>query len=69
VTHPRKEESIPLQVRSAGCPEAQADGVPCASLGRDCEECQRAVAIHDQAVHDGRAEDRIDPLSHERTVT
>lgn len=24
------------------CPEAQADGVPCTELGRDCELCERA---------------------------
>lgn len=24
------------------CPEAQADGVPCHELGRDCEVCERA---------------------------
>ncbi len=24
------------------CPEAQADGVPCPDLGRDCEDCERA---------------------------
>ncbi len=25
------------------CAEAQADGVPCTELGRDCETCRRAV--------------------------
>ena len=25
------------------CPEAQADGVPCTELGRDCEQCEHAV--------------------------
>jgi hypothetical protein len=25
----------------AQCPEAQADGVPCATLGLDCEVCGR----------------------------
>jgi len=25
------------------CPEAQADGVPCPTLGRSCEICERAV--------------------------
>jgi hypothetical protein len=25
------------------CPEAQADGVPCTELGRDCEICERAL--------------------------
>jgi hypothetical protein len=23
------------------CPEAQADGVPCDEIGRDCDECGR----------------------------
>jgi hypothetical protein len=27
----------------ARCPEAQADGVPCAVLGIDCEICGRAA--------------------------
>ena len=27
----------------AGCAEAQADGVPCTTLGRDCEECEKAA--------------------------
>lgn len=26
------------------CAEAQADGVPCTILGRDCAICERAVA-------------------------
>lgn len=26
------------------CPEAQADGVPCYELGRDCEVCERATS-------------------------
>lgn len=25
------------------CAEAQADGVPCTELGRDCETCAKAV--------------------------
>jgi hypothetical protein len=25
------------------CAEAQADGVPCTELGRDCDQCERAV--------------------------
>lgn len=24
------------------CPEAQADGVPCFEIGRDCETCEKA---------------------------
>ena len=26
------------------CAQAQADGVPCAELGRKCEECEKADA-------------------------
>ena len=25
------------------CPEAQADGVPCTELGKDCETCAQAI--------------------------
>jgi hypothetical protein len=27
------------------CPEAQADGVPCPTLGRACEICEHAVRV------------------------
>ena len=27
------------------CPEAQADGVPCTEVGRDCVICERAVPL------------------------
>jgi hypothetical protein len=30
------------------CSEAQADGVPCTELGRECEQCERA-ARHEPA--------------------
>ena len=39
-----------LQARGVGvdltrcCPEAQCDGVPCPTLGRSCETCERAIA-------------------------
>lgn len=29
------------------CPEAQADGVPCPELGRDCEICEHAMSLAD----------------------
>jgi hypothetical protein len=29
------------------CPEAQADGVPCTEIGRDCEICERAAPKKD----------------------
>ncbi len=44
MTHRPERKSIPLQELSARCPEAQADGVPCTELGRNCEECERAIA-------------------------
>lgn len=31
--------------RSPSCPEMQADGAPCTSLGRDCERCRHALAV------------------------
>lgn len=36
------------------CPDAQADGVPCSEIGRDCETC-------DKAVGPGHAEGGSDP--------
>ncbi len=40
------------------CAEAQADGVPCTSLGRKCESCAMAI----QALEEARAAE----LSHHR---
>jgi len=40
------------------CEQAQADGVPCTELGRDCEVCEAACAewrIRMQAQGDGDA--------------
>jgi hypothetical protein len=38
------------------CPEAQADGVPCEELGRDCEDCERGHP--DETVEPAPSEDR-----------
>jgi hypothetical protein len=39
----REEEPKELRTGTGGlCPEAQADGVPCPTLDRDCEECENA---------------------------
>jgi hypothetical protein len=38
-----REEKPLLPGSGALCAEAQADGVPCHELGRDCEVCGRAV--------------------------
>jgi len=44
MTHPPERKPVPIQL-AACCPEAQADGVPCTELGRDCEQCERAVPV------------------------
>lgn len=47
-------ELTPEEIRQAiewltpmgvGCTEAQADGVPCTELDRDCTTCQRAEPV------------------------
>jgi hypothetical protein len=43
--NPPPPNPIPLKLLSACCSEAQADGVPCTELGRDCETCERAVPL------------------------
>ena len=43
----RSGPSVDLVDLARCCPEAQADGVPCPTLGRDCEICERAVRDHD----------------------
>ena len=41
---PERERKKTIQEKGLGvlCPEAQADGVPCWELGRDCETCDMA---------------------------
>ncbi len=51
--HPPPKKPIPLAILSVCCPEAQADGVPCTSIGRACEDCQRASARADDPRPDG----------------
>ena len=42
-TDAEKTGEAPGYNRGTGlCPEAQADGVPCTELGRECEICERA---------------------------
>lgn len=41
-SHPRPGRRAPDLSLGALCAEAQADGVPCFELGRDCETCERA---------------------------
>jgi|CXWL01.1.fsa_nt_gi hypothetical protein len=45
MTQSPERKTYPIQVLSACCPEAQADGVPCTSLGRSCDDCQRAISV------------------------
>ena len=56
MTHPPKSDPVPVRILSFCCPEAQADGVPCTSLGRNCEDCPRAVAIYEPTVRDDDSE-------------
>ena len=46
---PRRREDNPLKFvdLTRCCPEAQSDGVPCPTLGRSCEVCERAVLATD----------------------
>ena len=41
----RQNEKLPIVRSGPGglCRDAQADGVPCATLDRDCEECDKAA--------------------------
>ncbi len=53
----RKRDESGIPVLGTGlCPEAQADGVPCTALGRDCEICERAFP-------EAKAEGLEDPTS------
>ena len=40
----REQGQAPVREAGTGalCPEAQADGVPCMEIGRDCEICEKA---------------------------
>lgn len=41
---PTPREDLPLPTGTGAlCAEAQADGVPCTELGRDCEICGKAL--------------------------
>ena len=35
-------------VREPGCPEMQADGVPCADAQAACDRCQKVTSLLDQ---------------------
>jgi len=39
----RGEKQLKFVDLTRCCPEAQADGVPCPTLGRSCEVCERAI--------------------------
>jgi len=60
MTHPPERKPVPIQL-TACCPEAQADGVPCTELGRDCEQCERAIPVKDPSQPEWIQADRTDP--------
>lgn len=37
------KKKLPVEIVQRLCAEAQADGVPCTELGRDCQVCERAI--------------------------
>ena len=41
----RTGSSLDLFELSRCCAEAQSDGVPCPTLGRDCQVCERAMIV------------------------
>jgi len=41
-THDLRAREHARQAGGPMCADAQADGVPCYELGRDCETCERA---------------------------
>lgn len=49
MARPPANGSNPPEDLLACCPEAQADGVPCTSLGLACAECERATTPRDSA--------------------
>jgi hypothetical protein len=40
--HPKRRVRLPEITLGVLCADAQADGVPCFQLGRDCETCEKA---------------------------
>ena len=42
---PREKETGSDSGPGALCAEAQADGVPCTELGRDCEKCEKGEFV------------------------
>lgn len=58
--NPPEKRKIRLHL-AACCPEAQADGVPCTELGRDCEQCERTVSTLSAEPLEGKRSDHTDP--------
>ena len=46
----RPGSSLDLFELSRCCAEAQSDGVPCPTLGRDCQVCERAMIVGGRVV-------------------
>jgi hypothetical protein len=55
------KDLYPLQDLMDYCPEAQSDGVPCPSLGRKCETCERAIAVRNKAAREADPAPPADP--------
>jgi hypothetical protein len=54
---PERERKKTNQEKALGvlCPEAQADGVPCWELDRDCETCEMAEPFPEPSETEGDA--------------
>lgn len=48
----RRAGNMSERAQGVLCAEAQADGVPCFELGRDCETCERAYRWYEERVED-----------------
>jgi hypothetical protein len=56
---PRKKDEMPAGQSPPWplCEQAQADGVPCFELGRDCEICEHASPLLRKSGQAGRPDD------------
>lgn len=61
MTRPPTKVPFPIEDLMAYCPEAQADGVPCPTLGRRCEICERAIAVREKAMREADPKPPADP--------
>jgi hypothetical protein len=53
-TSSRKTDETAVPAPGTGlCAEAQADGVPCSALGKECEICEKAYPLPDHVQEPG----------------